>query len=50
MKVTLSWSTHNRRYTIGLKEFLATMGVDATEAQIKAAARKLLEQEEVKPE
>lgn len=50
MKVTISWQTHNRKYTVDLIEFLATMGIDSDEEQIKAAARKLLEQNEAKLE
>lgn len=50
MRVTISWTTHDRRYTISLAEFLKQMGIDATDAQIKAAARKLLEQNEAKQE
>lgn len=50
MRVTISWTTHDRKYTIGLVEFLKQMGIVVDDAQVKAAARKLLEQNEVKEE
>lgn len=50
MRVFVSWSNHNRRYSIDLVEFLKVMELNVDEAQIKAAARKLLEQNELKSE
>lgn len=50
MRVTISWTTHDRKYTVDLLEFLATMGIDSSESEIKAAAKKLLEQNIPKPE
>jgi hypothetical protein len=50
MRVTISWTTHARKYSIGLQEFLKQMGINVTEEQIKATARKLLEQNEVTKE
>lgn len=49
MKVVISWSSHQRMYTIGVKQFLAALNVEKTEEEITAAARWLLEQEEAKP-
>lgn len=50
MKVTISWTTHDRRYTIDLVEFLKNMDIIVTDEQVKATARKLLEQRELKEE
>lgn len=50
MRVQISWTTHARKYTVDLLEFLATMGIESSEEEIRAAARKLLEQNEAKPE
>jgi hypothetical protein len=50
MRVTISWTTHDRRYTIGLEQFLKTLGLDIKDEDIKAAAKKLLEQREAKQE
>lgn len=50
MRVTISWTTHNRRYTIGLVEFLKHLNIQVTEQDLKEAAKKLLEQNEVQQE
>lgn len=50
MRVTISWTNHNRKYTIGLREFLKQMNINASDEEIHAAARKLLEQNELKQE
>lgn len=50
MRVFVAWESHNRRYSINLIEFLKVMGIIVDEAQIKATARKLLEQREMTPE
>lgn len=50
MRVSITWETHNRRYTISLVEFLKQMGIVVDDAQVKAAAKKLLEQREVTQE
>lgn len=50
MRVQISWETHSRRYTIDLVEFLKYMDIIVTDEQVKATARKLLEQKEAKPE
>lgn len=50
MRVFISWTTHDRKYSVDLLEFLATMGIQSTEDEIRAAARKLLEQNEATPE
>ena len=49
MKVVISWTEHSRMYTIGVKQFLVALGVETTEEKIKAAAIKLLEQNEAAP-
>lgn len=46
----MSWQTHSRRYSIDLVEFLKVMELNVDEAQIKAAAKKLLEQNEMQQE
>lgn len=50
MRVIITWETHNRRYSISLVEFLKNMDIIVTDEQVKATARKLLEQKEAKPE
>lgn len=50
MRITISWTTHDRRYTIGVVEFLKHLNINITDDQLKATARKLLEQNEVKQE
>lgn len=50
MRVSVSWTNHNRRYTIDLQHFLKQIGIEVSEDQLKAAARKLLEQNEMEPE
>lgn len=50
MKLTIAWTSHNRRYTIGVSEFLKAMGLEVSDEQIVATAKKLLEQNEVEPE
>lgn len=50
MRVFVSWTTHDRRYSIDLVEFLKVIGLNVEEAQIKAAAKKLLEQREMEEE
>lgn len=50
MRVTISWTTHDRKYTIGLVEFLKQMGIVVDDEEVKAAARKLLEQNQVTKE
>jgi hypothetical protein len=44
MRLTISWTTHNRRYSINLVEFLKVAGIVVSEDELKAAAKKLLEQ------
>lgn len=50
MRVVISWTTHDRRYSIGVSEFLKEMGLDVSDEQIVATAKKLLEQREVAAE
>lgn len=50
MKLIIEWTTHSRRYTIGVFEFLKAMGLDVSDEQLVATAKKLLEQNEVKAE
>lgn len=47
MIVKVSWTQHNRQYSIDLQAFLQTMGIDVTDAQLKNAVVKLLEQNEM---
>jgi hypothetical protein len=50
MRITISWETHNRRYTIGVVEFLKHLNIKVTDEELKATAKKLLEQNEVHQE
>lgn len=50
MRVQITWETHNRRYSIDLVEFLKNMGIVVTEEEVKASAKKLLEQRQVTQE
>lgn len=47
MKLIIEWTTHSRRYTVGVSQFLKAMGLDVSDEQIVATAKKLLEQREV---
>lgn len=50
MRVFVSWQNHNRRYSIDLEYFLKQMDINVTDDQLKATARKLLEQNEMDEE
>jgi len=47
MKIIVSWTEHERQYTIGVIPFLKAMGIDVDDATIKQTTKKLLEQEEM---
>jgi hypothetical protein len=47
MKIVVSWTEHERQYTIGVIPFLKAMGIDVDDATIKQTTKKLLEQEEM---
>ncbi len=50
MRLTISWTNHDRKYTIGVVEFLKNMGIEVSDDQLKATAKKLLEQRAVQDE
>jgi hypothetical protein len=50
MRLYISWASHNRKYSIGVAEFLKQMGIEVTDEQLVATAKKLLEQQEVEAE
>jgi hypothetical protein len=50
MRVQISWTTHDRKYTIDLVEFLKNMGIVVSDEEVKATAKKLLEQRQVTEE
>jgi hypothetical protein len=47
MIVKVSWTEHDRVYTIGISRLLQLLELDVTEEQVKQAIIKLLEQEEM---
>ena len=47
MVIVVSWTEHEREYTIGVIPFLKAMGIDVDDAQITETTKKLLEQEEM---
>lgn len=49
MKIVVSWTEHEREYTIGVLPFLKAMGINVDNATIEKTTKKLLEQEEMKP-
>lgn len=49
MKIIVSWSEHNRSYTIGVIPFLKALGIDVDDETLIETTKKLLEQEELKP-
>lgn len=49
MKIVVSWTEHDREYTIGVRPFLKAMGIDVDDEKITRTTKKLLEQEEMKP-
>ena len=50
MKIRVEWEEHNRTYTIGIRQFLAKMGIDVDDAKIIQTIKNLLEQEELNAE
>ena len=49
MKIVVSWTEHERQYSIGVIPFLKAMGIDVDNATIEKTTKKLLEQEEMEP-
>lgn len=49
MKIVVSWTEHEREYTIGITPFLKAMGIDVDDETIEKTTKKLLEQEEMQP-
>lgn len=49
MKIVVSWTEHDREYSIGIKRFLEAYGADVDDEKIKKTTRRLLEQQEMKP-
>jgi hypothetical protein len=49
MKIVVSWTEHDREYTMGVIPFLKAMGLDVDDELIIKTTKKLLEQEEMKP-
>ncbi len=49
MKIIVSWTEHNRSYTMGIIPFLKAMGIDVDDETIIQTTKKLLEQEEMTP-
>ena len=47
MIVKVSWTEHDRIYTIGISRLFELLQLDVTDEQIKQAIKKLLEQEEM---
>lgn len=50
MIVKVSWTEHDRVYTIGISKLFNLLSLDITDEQIKSAIKKLLEQEEMQRE
>lgn len=48
MQIVVSWTEHEREYTIGVIPFLRAMGIDVEDEQVIQTTKKLLEQEEMK--
>lgn len=46
MIVIVKWSEHNRTYSMGIKPFLAHLGVDVDDAKLQQTIKTLLEQQE----
>jgi len=47
MIVKVEWTEHNRKYTIGIKQFLKELGLDIPDEQIQKTIIKLLNQNEL---
>lgn len=47
MIVKVSWTEHDRVYTIGINRLFELLKLDVSEEEIKQAIKKLLEQEEM---
>jgi len=47
MIVKVSWTEHDRVYTIGISRLLQMLNIEIPEEQIKQTIKKLLEQEEM---
>ena len=47
MIVKVSWTEHDRVYTIGISRLLQLLDIQIPEEQIKQTIKKLLEQEEM---
>ncbi len=42
MNIIISWKEHDRTYTIGVKKFLKALDVEKSDADIKNAAKRIL--------
>jgi hypothetical protein len=47
MIVKVSWTSHDRVYTIGISRLFQLLDLDVSDEQIQLAIKKLLEQEEM---
>lgn len=47
MIVKVSWTEHDRIYTIGISGLFQLLNLDVTDEQVQQAIKKLLEQEEM---
>lgn len=47
MIVKVSWTEHDRIYTIGISRLFQLLNLDVTDEQVQQAIKKLLEQEEM---
>ncbi len=50
MIVLVRWEDHDRQYTIGINKFFDKLDIDVDNAKIEQTIKKLLEQEEMKPD
>ena len=48
MIVIVKWERHTRTYSMGIKPFLAHLGIDVDDAKIEQTVKTLLEQQEFK--
>lgn len=49
MRVIVDWTNHDRKYTIGIQQFLAAAGIEMSDEEIKTVIRKLLSKDGLSP-
>lgn len=49
MRIIVDWTEHDRKYTIGIRQFLLTAGIDLSDEEIKNVIRKLLSNDGLSP-